>query len=273
MRQVVRDYAGPHRIVLNRNERNVGISAHLSKLAGMAHGELLFVAAGDDISVPERCSRVVDTWLAHERKPDLIATDLLRIADDENAQERLSPPDLGGYRSFDDWAACRPLLVGAAHACTHRLFDRFGAMMPGTAAEDQITAFRAIMSGGAISLREPLVMYRPGGLSQTHRGKTVDEFIARIKQTNRFALSEVAQLMRDAEIAGVGERMRVALAAKEARENYTREVFAADRLSSQIALMVRAKRVKLGFRIRMFLYATCPAVYVPVFALKRWLAR
>ena len=270
--QAVNGYQGPHRIVLNRNEHNEGIAAHLSKLALMSRGDLLVVAAGDDISLPNRCSRLVDVWLAHGRKPDLIASDLIELGASGPTRAQLSPTDLGAYQGIEDWLAQRPHLIGASHAWSRRLFDRFGAMLRGTMAEDQIMTFRAIMSGGAISVREPLVMYRRGGLSGKRRAKSVDEFVARVKQTNQFALAEVAQLLRDAETAGVYPRMHDALAPKQARENYTRDVFAAGSLSARIRLMAKATRVKLGFRIRMFLYAACPAFYAPIFALKRWRA-
>ncbi|PCE32099.1 glycosyltransferase family 2 protein [Burkholderia ubonensis] len=273
MADVVRRYDGPHRVILNRNEKNEGISAHLSKLARMSRGELLVVAAGDDVSAPERCRRLVEFWLAHNRTPDLISSDLVELDARGDTHARIAPTDLGRYRSFDDWLAGRPYVVGAAHAWSRRLFDRFGDMMPGAMAEDQIMTFRAIMTGGALSLREPLVRYRHGGLSRKRRWKTVDDFIARILQTNRFALAEVTQLIRDADTAGVGPRMRDALAGKIARESYTRDVFAAEGLAAKLRLLATASRVKPGFRIRMFLYAACPAVYAPVFALKRWLAR
>lgn len=263
-------YTGPHRVIVNRNEHNEGISAHLSKLAGMSRGELIVVAAGDDISVPQRCSRIVECWLEHDRKPDLIASDLMEVDHHGQTRERLNPTDLGCYRSFDDWLAERPHVVGAAHAWSRRLFERFGGMMPGAMAEDQIMTFRAIMTGGALSLREPLVLYRHGGLSRKRRWRTVEEFVARILQTNRFALAEVAQLIQDAETAGVGPRMREALAGKLARESYTRDVFAMGSLAGRLKLLATASRVKWGFRVRMFLYAAFPRVYAPVFALKRW---
>jgi glycosyltransferase involved in cell wall biosynthesis len=272
MRQTVESYTGPHRVVLNRNVRNEGISAHLTKLARMSRGELLVVAAGDDISVPERCSRIVEFWLEHDREPDLIASDLIEIDSHGERHAQLSPTDLGTYRSFEDWLALRPHVVGAAHAWSRRLFDRFGDMLPGAMAEDQIMTFRAIMSGGALSMREPLVLYRHGGLSRKRRWKSVDEFIARILQTNRFALAEVAQLQRDAETAGVGPCMQAALAAKRAREEYTRDIFVTDGLGARVRLLVARGKVKWGFRIRMFLYASFPHVYAPIFALKRWRA-
>ena len=268
--EAVRGYSGPHRVVVNRNTRNEGITAHLSKLARMSEGELLFVTAGDDVSAPERCARVVQTWLAHERKPDLIATDLTELDGEGRTHGRISPSDLSTYRGFDDWLARPPYVVGAAHTWSRRLFERFGEMMPGAMAEDRIMTFRALMSGGAISLREPLVLYRHGGLSRKRRWKSVEDFIARIIQTNRFALVEIDQLLRDAQTAGVGPRMRDALAAKAAREQYTRDVFASERLSARLTMLFTRRGVKLGFRIRMFLYAACPAVYAPVFAVKRW---
>jgi glycosyltransferase involved in cell wall biosynthesis len=272
IRQTVSDYAGPHRIEINCNERNIGISAHLSMLARMSHGELLFVAAGDDISVPDRCRRVVEFWLEHDRKPDLIATDLVDLDSHGQTHDRVSPHELTQCRSFEDWLAASPGAVGAAHTWSRRLMERFGDLMPGAMAEDQIMTFRAIMSGGAVNLREPLVLYRRGGLSGKQRWKSVDDFVARIRRTNRFALVEIAQFLRDAETAGVGPLMRQALAAKQARENYTRDLFASNSFGERLRQLQKAKDVKFGFRLRMFLYAACPAVYLPTFAMKRWLS-
>lgn len=272
IQRTVAAYTGPHRVVINRNECNVGISGHLSILARKSRGELLFVAAGDDISVPDRCSRVVQFWLEHDRKPDLIATDLADLDSHGRTHSRVSPHELTGCHSFEDWLTHRPGSVGAAHTWTRRLLERFGDLMPGAMAEDEIMTFRAIMSGGAVNLREPLVLYRRGGLSGKQRWKSVDEFVARIKRTNQFALVEIAQLFRDADTAGVGNSMRDALATKLARENYTRDLFAARTLGEKLRLLIDVKQVKFGFRLRMFLYAACPVVYLPSFALKRWLA-
>ena len=262
-------YAGPHRVIARRNTVNQGISAHLSQIAQLAHGELLFVAAGDDMSVPERCERVVDCWLAHGRRPDLIATDLADMDEAGHVHERVSPTELDRYRSFDDWLAGRPWLIGAAHTWSRRLIERFGPMLPGAAAEDQIMVLRASLSGGAISLREPLVRYRRGGLSRKRRYQSVDELIARMRQSNRYGLAELAQLQRDAEIAGVGERMRAAMAPKLAREQFIEAMFEANSLGERLGLMTRSAGVKLGLRIRIFLYATCPAVYAPGIWIKR----
>jgi glycosyltransferase involved in cell wall biosynthesis len=265
----VRGYDGPHQVITRRNSSNEGISAHLSRLAAMAHGELLFVAAGDDMSAPNRCERVVDYWLEQDRRPDLIATDLADMDETGAIHERMAPTDLGAYRSFDDWVAQRPWLVGAAHTWSRRLFERFGPMMAGTAAEDQVMTFRAIVSGGALSLREPLVWYRRGGLSGKKRYRTVAELVGRLRQGNGFALIEVAQLQHDAEIAGLGDRMRAALAPKLAREQFIHSMFTARGIGERLALIGGSRNVKLGLRVRMLLYSTCPGVYAPMLWIKR----
>ncbi|MFX1762883.1 glycosyltransferase [Paraburkholderia sp. A1RI-2L] len=269
----VRDYRGPHRLVLNRNERNAGISAHLSKLAAMSQGDLLVVTAGDDVSVPERCARLVDCWNALGRRPDLIASDLEEFESAAGQAGRIAPTDLDQYKNFDDWARERPWLVGAAHAWSRRLFERFGPMLPGAMAEDQIMTFRAIMSGGAHSLREPLVRYRRGGLSGKRRYRTVEQFIARVKLTTAFGLVESEQFQHDAQIAGVGQPMRALLVPKLAREHYARDVFAARGFGAKLGLMLRTPGVKMGFKVRMFLYAACPCVYRPFFALRNFVKR
>src|SRR5574344_1400791 len=63
MRRIAAEYRGPHRIILNRNERNLGLVAHINRVvAQCASGELLVLAAGDDWSKPERTATLVRRW-------------------------------------------------------------------------------------------------------------------------------------------------------------------------------------------------------------------
>ena len=266
--QCVRDYRGPHTVRLYRNEKNLGISAHLSTLAARASGEMLFIAAGDDISKPERVERVMRVWLDSGRRYDLIATDLQDLDADGNTHDVLRVTDLDGYRSFDAWSGNRPHLVGAAHAWARRLFDAFGPIAPGIYGEDQIMAFRAIMSHGAHTLHEPLVLYRRGGLSSKRKWRTPADFVARIKLANVNGSGETSQLVRDADKVGVGRQMRALLATKSAREAYVSAVFGERPLTSKIALLAGSKDVSFGFRFRMFIYATCPWLLSPFFFVK-----
>jgi glycosyltransferase involved in cell wall biosynthesis len=269
MLETVAAYDGPHRPRVLRTQRNLGISAHVSLLARQSRGELLFVFAGDDISLPTRCERVVDAWLARHRLPDLITSDMIDMDLAGGLHQRIVLPSLERFRCFDDWIRGDICVTGASHAWSRRLFERFGDMRPGIMAEDQIMAFRAIVSGGAINLREPLVQYRRGGLSGKRRWKSVGEFVARMRAHTFYLLNELDQLIADAATIGRESEMREVLAPRLARERYRAAIFSARRFVDKLWIALSASQVEPGQRIRLFLYATCPAVYVPFFLLGR----
>ena len=309
MQAALAGYPGPHRIVLNRNPRNLGIGAHLSHLVSLASGELLFVTAGDDVSLPQRCEVVVQAWLAHGRRPDLIASALFDMDAGGGLHATIMPSDLQRYRCIADWLADPPFVVGAAQAWTRRLFDRFGPLPAGVVAEDLIMVFRAIAitsaistasasldvgaagsaggagavgsaggagaggAGGAITLNEALVGYGRGGLSRRVRNLRAQEVVARVLKNNRHALIEHEQLLRDAASVGQLDAVRAAFDAKLRRERFIRDLFAAPGRRRKTGIALRAVGVPTGLRLRMLGYAALPGLYAPFFFLKRLLAR
>ena len=273
MQAAVAGYAGPHRVVLNHNPHNLGIGAHLSHLVGLSSGELLFVAAGDDVSLPQRCESVVRAWLAHARQPDLIASALVDMDEAGGLHAPIVPSELQRYRSVADWLANPPFVVGAAQAWTRRLFERFGPLPAGVVAEDMIMVFRAIGSGGALTLPEPLVGYGRGGISRRVRNLCAQDVVERVLKNNRHALVEHEQLLRDARTMGQLEAVQAVFDAKLKRERFIRDVFAAPGMGRQVGIALRARGVSAGLRLRMWLYAAWPGVYAPFFFLKRLLTR
>jgi hypothetical protein len=117
-------------------------------------------------------------------------------------------------------------------------------------------------------LHEPLVQYRRGGLSRKRRWRTPAEFIARLKLANINGTGETRQLQQDADKVGVGAGMRALLAKKAAREAYVSAVFGTCSLRQKIALLFGSETVSVGFRMRMFVYATCPRLMFPFFFVK-----
>ena len=52
------------KIVLNRNEKNMGVVPHLNHLVHhFAHGDIIILTGGDDISLPDRVSISVEKML------------------------------------------------------------------------------------------------------------------------------------------------------------------------------------------------------------------
>ena len=271
MQQAVADYRGPHTLVLNRNSVNLGIGAHLSRLVELSKGEMLFVADGDDVSLPERCTRVMQAWAAQGQRADLIASGLLDIDEHGESHGTIVPSDLARYRNAADWLARPPFVIGAAQAWTRRVFERFGPLPRGVVAEDLIMAFRAIGAGGAFTLAESLVQYRRGGVSRRVKNRRADDVIRRLQKNNRSALVELPQLLADAAAMGQLEVVRPGLTARLARERFIHDVFAERSLTAKLRVLWDSRTVALTTRLRIGLYAICPGIFAPFFFLKRTL--
>ena len=262
-------YAGPHRLVLNRNPRNQGIGAHLSRLVALSRGELLFITAGDDVSLPQRCERTMAAWLASGKALDLVAAPLIDVDAQGREHGQITPDDLSLWRTAADWAWRRPFIVGAAQAFTRRLFERFGPLPEGTVAEDLILVFRAIASGGAATLDVPLVRYRRGGLSQRRRALHAFEVRERLLRNARHALVELPQLLADADLAGVRAEVATVLESQLARERHIAAQLGTGGARGRLRRFVGDRAVPPATRLRVLVYAACPWLLAPAFALKR----
>ena len=272
MQQVVAAYRGPHTVRLNRNPVNLGIGAHLSHLVGLSHGDMLFVAAGDDVSLPQRCERVMQAWVAQGMRADLIAASLTDIDDAGRTHGTIQPSDLATYRNAADWLARPPFVVGAAQAWTRRLFDRFGPLPKGVVGEDLIMVFRAIGAGGAFTLDEPLVRYRRGGVSRRVRNLHASDVVRRLLKSNQGALAELPQLLADARTMGQLPAVEAVLQKRLARAHFIAALFAAPSAFDKARIVAAASDVALGTRLRLGLYAIWPGAFAPFFALKRTLS-
>ncbi len=165
LQEIAQSYTGPHRLIVRRNETNAGIGEHYNQLIELAGGSLLVTAAGDDVSEVSRVRTVLAAWDQADQVPDLISSDLVSIGDRGETLHRITVDDLNGWQSPSQWLNQRPYVVGAGHAFTKRLHQRFGPFLKHLSYEDQVMALRASCLGGGLTIREPLVKYRAGGLS------------------------------------------------------------------------------------------------------------
>lgn len=253
-------YDGLHRVMVRRNTRNEGISAHFSQLAQLASGELLCVAAGDDVSEPQRCAQLVSHWLACDRRPDLIATDLLDMDAQGTVHRTICHSDLDAL-TLQTWCAARPWLVGASHAWSKRLFTRFGPLRPGAHAEDQIMLLRALLAGGATTLHMPLVRWRRGGLSSKRSATNLAALRAQMRSGNASTLAALEQHLSDARTAKHEGEVAAALAPALARARYTEAMLGSQSASQRLRCFAKATQVRLGYRLRLLGYTLLPWPY------------
>lgn len=261
-----KNYTGPHRLVLNRNEYNLGIGANLSKAVSLSSGELFFITAGDDISLPDRVSRVVQFWMDHDQQHDLIACYLLDMDENGVIGQEIRIADLSAYRSLDDWAVNPPHVIGAAQAWTARLFEYFGGIPAGVVGEDMVMAFRAVGLGTAITYPHPVIQYRRGGLTTQKKAVTVQAVIKGLTRKVHSSQIELHAMLDAAKVLGAGPRVQVFLKNRLRREQYIDAMFNGP---ARIWTMCSFPGVSLAFRLRVALYALCPRILEPLFFLKR----
>ena len=161
IQETVASYAGPHRVILNRNDRNLGLAGHIDRIHDLSHGDVIIVAAGDDISLPQRSARIIETF---EAKQPLLVCSLANEIDLSGQRISTKYRTATLYNSIDpsDVAGSRALYLGATGAWRKTLYQKYGAIIPG-AYEDLVMGFRAALEGKIAVIDEALVIYRVGG--------------------------------------------------------------------------------------------------------------
>ena len=164
--EMVRDYTGHHKIVLNRNEVNLGIGTHVNHVVSMTQGALFVMAAGDDISLPERTQRTYDEWCRSEKKACSLYSDGIIIDAEGNDCGRLYDGHSTVPAQSIEEAVRRGRvgISGCSHAFSRNCFDVFGPMDECVVAEDMAIPFRSLLLGTIRFIDAPLVRYR------THSG-------------------------------------------------------------------------------------------------------
>jgi len=259
LEEVARTYRGPHRVVARRNAQNVGIGEHYNELMHATTGELIVTAAGDDVSLPQRVRRIAEAWEATGRRADLVASHVIDLDHDGRTHDVIRVDDLAPYRDVDAWGENRPYIIGAGHAFTRRMMERFGPFRRDIAYEDQIMVFRAIATGGAVTVDEPLVLYRRGGTSARPAVFHSAEHLERWRDRQlRRELAEKHQLIADAEVAGCGDKVRQMLDRSLRRDHYVMMLRDAASRGERWATFRSARYLPVGWRFKKLLHVLYP---------------
>lgn len=165
MDELATAYQGPHKIVLNRNAHNLGIGAHINRAMKLVNGELIVAAAGDDVSLPERTTKLYEDWHRSERSAYSLFSDATMIdVEGQHLKKLFSEKRPQLANSLEE--AIKRGGVGVA-GCTHifsrKTFDVFGPMDDQVMAEDMVIPFRSLLLGSISFVATPLVLYRVHG--------------------------------------------------------------------------------------------------------------
>lgn len=159
MKKMIRSYDGPHRIILNRNEANLGVGGHVNRILEMATGDLIVCAAGDDVSLPGRTREIVKAWEETGRKATSIYSDVINI-NDSGAELGVQSREIPELDSPHEIAAKRMAPHGACHAFSTSMMRLFPPLMDDVVHEDEVIGFRSALIGHFHYIAKPLVKYR-----------------------------------------------------------------------------------------------------------------
>lgn len=264
--EIAKHYKGGKHVVIRQNPCNLGLTGNYEAAFKLATGELIFSAAGDDISAPDRCSACIKLWLASDRRPDLIATD---------AYDMSIQGDIIGVKCMDDiqtfslekWAVKRPYQFGASHMLTRRLLA-LNPLSAGLPSEDQCFVVRALMMGGGLRLDSPKVYHRRSGMSGKAREKSFQEKILNMQKGAHRGLVELEQMHRDANCLGQTSRFQALTQEQVIFYNYIVAQLEPKSLSRSWGLLRKSQQIPFRRRLRIFLYAILPGLFDGLFRIK-----
>jgi hypothetical protein len=171
LEQVLAAYAGPHRVIAQRQPARVGACRNGCDAIALASGEWLVFADGDDVSEPGRVRALVEAGL--RTRAGLVSSNALLIDEQGTPAGLYLAPS--GDRSFDlleivkrGW---RGEMLGASFAFRRELFDVFGSFDPLRlpTGVDHVLPVRAavLFPGGMHYLDAPLLRHRQHPRQQT----------------------------------------------------------------------------------------------------------
>lgn len=160
MKQLAADYQGPHTVVLNRNEKNLGLTGHINRVMEMVKGELIVVAAGDDISFPQRTEALYAAYVDSGQVAHSLYSEALRIDEAGNTLGYLENRHDPARFTLAFMAWHQVAVTGSTHAWRRDVFDVFGPIDTRVIGEDVVIPFRASLLGSIVFVDQPLVAYR-----------------------------------------------------------------------------------------------------------------
>ena len=164
MEEMAGTYIGPHRIILNKNIENHGLGAHINTAIDRANGKIIIMAAGDDISLPNRVKKL-HHYYSEDENVSAVFSNAVFIEDN-------GTPTQSDQKSYDDKDLSLIEIsrhgggigMGASYSFRKTVFEWPQKYPCHINCEDKLLPLRASLLGKIKFCKEPLIKYR---LSET----------------------------------------------------------------------------------------------------------
>lgn len=163
IKEYVAGYKGPHKVVINQNNPNLGIAGNVNKGIELSSGEYICLFDGDDVAYPNRVSKSLDIIQTYNVEG---MTSNMEIIDSDSISRGLffkEDNHVNDIYRARDMAEGKVLSGGAARMFSRRLAEVFGPLNTDCNTEDSTYLFRTILMGGIAYYPYPLVKYRIHG--------------------------------------------------------------------------------------------------------------
>jgi len=162
MQEMADAYRGRHRVTLRRNRKNLGLASHVNVVLEQSHSEIVLMAAGDDISLPDRTSLSVDIF---NRNPEatavLLSAHVINNYGDIVGEKLISGKKKGERtQNVGDLLVWQHVTFGAARAFRREVFTNFGPLREDCPTEDTPLLLRSLMCGNNILSAQKGLLYR-----------------------------------------------------------------------------------------------------------------
>lgn len=178
--EVAKNYKGPHRVVVNINEKNLGIGDHFAHVLSLSHGEWQTSLGGDDIAEPDYLQTIYGYI---KRYPNVVSigSSAVKIDEEDNvigeayvvSEPKVYPRYESGPLTYslnpgDDVAVV--LVTGCVATFSKKLLEAL-PFPRGIMAEDAFLGFRASLLGDVLFIPEKCVRQRINGASIMRKGR------------------------------------------------------------------------------------------------------
>lgn len=160
IKRTLKEISSEIKVILNVNDRNLGLTGNLNKAISLSSGEIIVLCAGDDISLPSRISKSVEL-LERDKSATFASFAVQKIDGDGRLIESNKSEDKSGVLTLQDLTSGTALSShGAARAYRRVVFQKFPEFNLDCPTEDSTGLLRALLIGYGLVSSEVAIKYR-----------------------------------------------------------------------------------------------------------------
>ncbi len=163
IKQFAEAYSGPHKLIINRNDKNMGLVGHFNYVVkNLCHAEYLMPTGGDDVCLPNRVSASIEA--IQRLNVDCLSLNMITINGNSEETGFIQPVSDKVVRyTIEDYIKGSYLSSGASRIFRRDIFDTFGYLNNDCQTEDSTLLFRAFLRNGVAFSYSQGLKYRIHG--------------------------------------------------------------------------------------------------------------